>query len=82
MVKLCLLGVLGVVIGFAATAWHEPAYACSCVDFNAWKLTLVDASPEVDRAAWQVDGIYFNMSSERSTTLHSNSHFELTMENK
>ena len=82
MIKLCLLAVLGVVGGLVATVRHDSAHACSCVDYKAWKLTLSDASPGIDRVAWQVDNIYFNMNSERSTTLHSNSHFELAMERK
>jgi hypothetical protein len=80
--KLLLLAAFGLVLGFTASASHRSADACSCLGFVPWQLTFVEASPDVDAAAWNVEGIYLNRSTDRDHSIHSNPHFELYMERK
>lgn len=83
MTNLALWIVLGLVVGYASGS--ESAHACSCLGYRGWRLTLIDASPGVDRAAWTVDNIFFNRTSDRHHALYGNAadgehRFELDLE--
>jgi hypothetical protein len=46
-----------------------------------WQLKLVDASPGVDRAAWQFEDTFLSRSGDRYS-IHSPGRFEMYMEPK
>jgi hypothetical protein len=49
-----LLAVLGLALGLALTMGMNMADACRCMPVP-WRLTLVEASDGVDRAAWDFE---------------------------
>lgn len=84
MTKIAFLVALGLLAGFATTLFNEAAHACSCKGPDSWTLTLIEASPEVDRAMW-ADAVFLTRIDERHHTLSGwagdmSTRFELDLE--